>query len=49
LHHLDEGNACVNWVGYDIVNVSIGYCIIQLDDMKYNLNMRVFHTTQIIH
>jgi len=49
LHHLDEGNACVNWVGYDIVNVSIGYCIIQLDDMKYNLNMRVLHKTKIIH
>jgi hypothetical protein len=23
LHYLDEGNACVNCVGYDIVNVSI--------------------------
>jgi len=28
LHYLDEGNACVNWVEYYIVNVSIGYCII---------------------
>jgi hypothetical protein len=35
-------------VGYDIVNVSIGYCIVQLDDMKYNLGMRVLHKTKII-
>jgi len=48
LHDLDKGHACVNWVGYDIVNVSIGYCIIQLDDMKYNLGMRVLHKTKII-
>jgi hypothetical protein len=32
----------------DIVNVSIGYCIIQLDDMKYNLDMKVLHKTKII-
>jgi hypothetical protein len=25
LHYLHEGNACVTWVGYDIVNVCIGY------------------------
>ncbi len=35
-------------VGYDIVNVSTGYCIVQLDDMKYNLGMRVLHKTKII-
>jgi hypothetical protein len=35
-------------VGYDIVNVSIGYCIVQLDDMKYNLGMRVLDKTKII-
>jgi hypothetical protein len=48
LNHLDKSNACVNWVGYDIVNVSIGYCIVQLNDMKYNLGMRVLNKTQII-
>jgi hypothetical protein len=41
-----EDNACVNWVGYDIVNVSID--IVQLDDMKSNLGMRVLHKTKII-
>jgi hypothetical protein len=46
LHHPDEGNACGNWVGYDIVNVSIGYYIVQLNDMKYNLGMRVLHKTK---
>jgi hypothetical protein len=35
-------------VGYDIVNVSIGYCIVQLEDMKYNLGMGVLHKTKII-
>jgi hypothetical protein len=48
LHHLDESNAHVNWVGYDMVNVSIGHCIAQLDNMKYNLSMRVLHKTKII-
>jgi hypothetical protein len=43
MHHLDEGNVDVNMVGYDIANVSIGYCIVQFDDMKYNLSMRVLH------
>jgi len=43
LHHFDESDACVNWVGYDIVNVSIEYCIIQLDDMKNSLGMKVLH------
>jgi hypothetical protein len=36
-------------VGYDIVNVSTWYCIVQLDDMKYNLGMRVLHNNKIIH
>jgi hypothetical protein len=31
-----------------MVNVSIGYYIVQLDDMKYNLDMRVLHKTKII-
>jgi hypothetical protein len=48
LHHLDKGDACVNWVGYDIVNVSIRYCIVQLNKMKYNLGMKVLHKTKII-
>jgi hypothetical protein len=38
----------VNMVGYDMVNVSIGYCIVQLHDMKYNLSMKVLHKTKII-
>jgi hypothetical protein len=43
-----EGNVDVNMVGYDIVNVSIGNNIIQLDDMKYNLGMSVLHKTKRI-
>jgi hypothetical protein len=35
-------------VGYDIVNVSVGYCIAQLNDMKYNLGMMILHNTKII-
>jgi hypothetical protein len=34
LHYLDEGNACVNWVEYYIVNVSIGYCMDEIDEIK---------------
>ncbi len=34
LHHFDESDACVNWVGYDIVNMSIGYCIGELNEIK---------------
>ncbi len=30
-----EGDVDVNIVGYDIFNVSIRYCIVELDDMKY--------------
>jgi hypothetical protein len=26
MHYPNEGNVNVNMVGYDIVNVSIGYC-----------------------
>ncbi len=43
MHYLDEGNVDVNMAGYDLVNVSIGYCIVQLEDMKYNLAMKVLH------
>jgi len=35
-------------VKYDIVNVSVRYCIVQLDDMKYNVGMKVLHKTKII-
>jgi hypothetical protein len=31
---IDEGNACVGWVGYDIINVSIGYCIDEVNEIK---------------
>jgi hypothetical protein len=34
LHHFDEGNACVNWVGYYIVNVSIGYWPDEINEIK---------------
>jgi hypothetical protein len=34
LHYLDEGNAYVNWFGYYIVNVSIGYYTYEVDDLK---------------
>ncbi len=43
MHYFNKGNVDVNMVGYDIVNVSIGYCIVQLDDMEYNLGMKVLH------
>jgi len=43
MHYLDEGDVDVNMAGYDIVNVSIGYCIVQLDDMEYNLSTKVLH------
>jgi len=43
MRYFDEGNVNVNMARYDIVNVSIGYCIVHLDDMKYNLGMRVLH------
>jgi hypothetical protein len=48
LHRRDEGNACVNWVGYDMINMSIRYCIVQLDDIKYNLGMKVLHNNKIM-
>jgi len=34
LHYLDEGNAYGHKVGYVISNVSLGYCIVQPDEMK---------------
>jgi hypothetical protein len=34
LHHFDEGNACVNWVGYYIINMSIGYCTNEINEIK---------------
>ncbi len=34
LYYLDEGNACMIWVGYDIVNVSIGYCMDEVYEIK---------------
>jgi hypothetical protein len=34
LHYFDESNAYVNWVGYYIVNVSIGYCIDEINEIK---------------
>jgi len=34
LHYLEEGNAYGHKVGYVISNVSLGYCIVQLDEMK---------------
>jgi hypothetical protein len=43
MHYLDEGNVDVNMARYDIVNVSIGHFIVQLDDMKHNLFMKVLH------
>jgi hypothetical protein len=33
LYDLDEGNECI-WVGYDIVNVSIGYCTNEVYEIK---------------
>jgi hypothetical protein len=48
MHYPNKGNVDVNMVGYDMVNVSIGHCIVQLDNMKYNLNMMVLHKTKII-
>ncbi len=49
MHYFNKGNVDVNTVGYDIINVSIRYSIVQLDDMKYNLDMRVLHKPKIIH
>jgi len=34
LHYFDEGNACVNWVGYYIVNVPIRYCMDEINEIK---------------
>jgi hypothetical protein len=34
LHYLDEGNAYVNCVEYYIVDVSIGYCMDEIDEIK---------------
>jgi hypothetical protein len=34
LHDLNEGNTCMIWVGYDIVNVSIGYCTNEVYEIK---------------
>jgi hypothetical protein len=48
MHYFHGCNVDVNMVGYDIVNVFTGYCIVQLDDMKYNISMRVLHETKII-
>jgi hypothetical protein len=33
-HYFDEGNACVNWVQHDIINVSIGYCKDEINEIK---------------
>jgi hypothetical protein len=34
LHYFDEGNAFVNWVAYYFVNVSIGYCTNEINEIK---------------
>jgi len=34
LHYFDEGDACVNWVGYYVVNVFIGYCMNEKNEIK---------------
>jgi hypothetical protein len=32
---IDEGNAsCVDWVGYDVINVSIGYCTDEVNEIN---------------
>jgi hypothetical protein len=48
MHYPNEGNVNMNMVGYDTCILSLGYCIVQLDDMKYNPGMRVLHKTKII-
>jgi hypothetical protein len=30
---INEGNACVGWVGYDIINVSTWYCIDEINEI----------------
>jgi hypothetical protein len=47
MHYPNESNAC-EFIRYYIINVSIGCCIVQLNDMKYNLNMKVLHKIKII-
>jgi hypothetical protein len=34
LHYFHEGNAYGHYVGYVISNVSLGYYIVELDEMK---------------
>jgi hypothetical protein len=34
LFYIDEGNGYGHYVGYVISNVSLGYCIVELDEMK---------------
>jgi hypothetical protein len=34
LRYLYEGNAYMHEVGYVISNVSLGYCIVESDEMK---------------
>jgi hypothetical protein len=31
-----------------IFNMSSGYCIVELNDMKYSLDMKALHKTKII-
>jgi hypothetical protein len=33
-HYFDEGNVFVNWVGYYIINVPIGYCMNEINDIN---------------
>ncbi len=49
LHYFDESNACVSWVGQYIVNVSIGYCTDEVDEIKYlQLGLKVLQNNKMI-
>ncbi len=45
---IDEGNPCVDCVGYDIINVSIRYCTNEINEIKLlQLGLKVLQNNKI--
>ncbi len=45
---IDESNACVDCVGYDIINVSIKYCTNEVNEIKLlELRLRVLQNNKL--
>ncbi len=45
---INEGNACVDCVGYDIINMSMRYCINEVNEIKLlQLGLRVLQNNKL--